>query len=219
MSSCTITTGKEKLVLCEFMANGDLHGWLHGLPAGKPNIDDWSTDTWDYTETDDLGTPHPRTPTPTGVLNWSTRYRIALGVARGLAYLHHAQTKPVIHGHLVPSNILLADELEPRISDFGLHRNDGSSTTDDVYSFGSVLIELITGKSSGSEETVMWARRSVKDGESARVIDSRVKLESESEREMVECLRVGYLCTSEVAEKRPSMQQVLGMLKDVQRPR
>lgn len=212
--------GTEKLIMCEFMSNGDLHGWLHGLPSGKPNVDDWSTDTWDYHETDDPETPPPQTPNSTGVLNWATRHRIGLGVARGLAYLHHAQTKPVVHGHLVPSNVLLADDLEPRISDFGLHRNRGNgteSTANDVYSFGLILFELITGRPVGSEETVMWARKLVKEGQSTKVLDSRMKVDSKSEIEMVECLRVGYLCTADVPGKRPTMQQVVGMLKDVQR--
>ncbi|KAK8660340.1 hypothetical protein V6N13_051268 [Hibiscus sabdariffa] len=123
--------GKEKLVLYEFMANGDLHRWLHELPMGVPNVEDWTTDTWDVIQS------HSHTSLPEKT-NWLT------------------------HGHLVASNILLSDNLEPRISDFEI-RNIGSKNERDkkgesdvefdVYCFGVVLLELLMGKQ-GTEENV-----------------------------------------------------------------
>ncbi|KAM0877374.1 hypothetical protein ACQ4PT_035512 [Festuca glaucescens] len=108
------------------------------------------------------------------VLGWSQRFRIAVGVARGLAYLHSECLQWIIHCDMKPENILLDRDLEPKITDFGLaklldRRRDGSgartaglnsnpgymapewvsnldvSDKVDVYSFGVVLLELVRG--------------------------------------------------------------------------
>eukprot|EP00262_Sarcandra_glabra_P003624 TRINITY_DN14373_c0_g1_i1.p1 TRINITY_DN14373_c0_g1~~TRINITY_DN14373_c0_g1_i1.p1 ORF type:complete len:169 (+),score=23.05 TRINITY_DN14373_c0_g1_i1:74-508(+) len=139
--------------------------------------------------------------------------------------------------------------MQPRLSDFGLAKIvTGSNLEDelsrgtpgymppelseretisvtskaDVYGFGVVLLELITGKKpveddySGERESnlVNWVRGLVRKNEGSMAIDPKIR-GTGLETQMVEGLRIGYLCTADLPSKRPSMQQVVGLLKDI----
>uniref|UniRef100_A0A0E0KQI0 Receptor-like serine/threonine-protein kinase n=1 Tax=Oryza punctata TaxID=4537 RepID=A0A0E0KQI0_ORYPU len=140
--------GDERLLVYEYMSNGSLDTHLFR----SNNI---------------------------GTLNWSTRYQIALGVARGLAYLHESCRDCIIHCDIKPQNILLDDSFVPKIADFGMAKLLGRdfsrvlTTTRgtigylapewisgvaitpkiDVYSYGMVLLEIISGKMNSHRES------------------------------------------------------------------
>ncbi|THU70706.1 hypothetical protein C4D60_Mb08t27790 [Musa balbisiana] len=146
---CCCSSLDSKLLVYEYMENASLHKWLHRkhMAAG--------------------GSPH-ETP-----LDWPRRLEIAIGSARGLCYIHHDCSPPIIHRDVKSSNILLDSEFNVKIADFGLARmvaKPGEPDTVsvvagshgyiapecgysrrlnekvDVYSFGVVLLELTTGR-------------------------------------------------------------------------
>jgi hypothetical protein len=195
------------------MEKGDLHRWLHELPVGSMDTEDIGIDTMEAIDIVDRK--------PAG--DWPTRYRVILGIARGLAFLHQgwagSSGRPIVHGRLVPTNILLGDDMEPRISDFLLHHpSDGETPESDVYRFGTLVFEVVTGQARWNETSTSWARGVIRNRKGLNLVDDRLRDETagtEAEKEMAECLQVGLLCTASSPEKRPTMQQVVGLLKDI----
>ncbi|KAF3772834.1 putative LRR receptor-like serine/threonine-protein kinase [Nymphaea thermarum] len=238
--------GEQRIAIYEFMDHGSLQRWLHDLPIGTQITEDWSNDTW---EEDDGG---GRSTWNEGVTTtWQFRHRVALGTARALAYLHHGCIPQIIHRDVKASSIYLDSSLEPRLSDFGLAKitmidlkSESSSTSwsgylppelvesetydavspkSDVYGFGVVLFELITGKKPVGDDysdrrdtnLVSWVRDLVRKNDASSAIDPKIA-ETGLKAQMVEGLRIGYLCTADLPSKRPSMQQVVGLLKDIE---
>ncbi|KAL5547498.1 hypothetical protein UlMin_002729 [Ulmus minor] len=237
--------GDQRLAIYDYMENGNLQNLLHDLPLGVQTTEDWSTDTWE--EDDNNGIQNVGSE---GLLTtWRFRHKIALGTARALAFLHHGCSPPIIHRDVKASSVYLDYNLEPRLSDFGLAKVFGSGLDEemshgspgyvapefsklevdtptpksDVFCFGVVLFELITGKKPIGDDypeekeanLADWVRGLVRKNKASRAIDQKIR-NTGSEDQMVEALKIGYLCTADLPSKRPSMHQVVGLLKDIE---
>ncbi|KAK7291958.1 hypothetical protein RIF29_07530 [Crotalaria pallida] len=237
--------GDQRIAIYDYMENGNLQNLLYDLPLGVQSTDDWSTDTWE--EVDNNGIQNAGSE---GLLTtWTFRHKIALGTARALAFLHHGCSPPIIHRDVKASSVYLDYDLEPRLSDFGLARIFGSGLDEeiargspgyvppefsqpgfdpatpksDVYCFGVVLFELVTGKKPVEDDyhddkeatLVSWVRGLVRKSQASRAIDPKIR-DTGSNEQMEEALKIGYLCTADLPSKRPSMQQIVGLLKDIE---
>ena len=212
--------GDEKLLVYEYMVNGSLDLWLRNRA--------------DAVE----------------VLDWNKRFKIAMGSARGLNFLHHGFIPHIIHRDIKASNILLDADFEPRVADFGLARlisayethvstslagtcgyippeygqSWRSTTRGDVYSFGVILLELLTGKEpTGSDfkdyveggNLVQWARQLIRAGNAADALDPVVS-DGPWRSSMLKVLHIANMCTADDPVKRPSMLQVVKFLRDAE---
>ncbi|XP_028188151.1 receptor-like serine/threonine-protein kinase ALE2 isoform X3 [Glycine soja] len=180
-------------------------------------------------------------------LDWDARMKIALGAARGLAYLHEDCNPCVIHRDFKSSNILLEHDFTPKVSDFGLARtalNEGNKhisthvigtfgyvapeyamtghllVKSDVYSYGVVLLELLSGRKpvdlsqpAGQENLVAWARPLLTSKEGLqKIIDSVIK-PCVSVDSMVKVAAIASMCVQPEVTQRPFMGEVVQALK------
>ncbi|XP_054813953.1 G-type lectin S-receptor-like serine/threonine-protein kinase At4g27290 isoform X2 [Prosopis cineraria] len=186
--------GEERMLVYEYMPNKSLDSFIFGSPIQRKGLD------------------------------WSKRFHIICGIARGLMYLHQDSRLRIIHRDLKTSNILLDNELNPKISDFGLAKTFGKdenqentrrvigtygymapeyaiyglfSMKSDVFSFGILLLEI--------------AWRLWKEGIPLELIDSHFE-ESCIESEVLRCIHVGLLCMQNHPDDRPNMTSVVVML-------
>ncbi|KAF2290723.1 hypothetical protein P3X46_029295 [Hevea brasiliensis] len=182
------------------------------------------------------------------VMDWTTRLRIALGSAKGLAYLHEDCHPRIIHRDIKAANILLDYNFEAMVADFGLAKLSSDNYThvstrvmgtfgylapeyassgkltekSDVFSFGVMLLELITGKrpvdptNAMEDSLVDWARpllnRSLDDGNHRELVDLRLEnnFNPEEMQRMVACAAASIRHS---ARKRPKMSQIVRALE------
>ncbi|CAD5333326.1 unnamed protein product [Arabidopsis thaliana] len=182
-------------------------------------------------------------------LPWSARYKVALGIADAIAYLHNGTEQCVVHRDIKPSNILLSSKKIPKLCDFGLatwtaapsvpflcktvkgtfgylapeyFQHGKISDKTDVYAFGVVLLELITGRkpiearrASGQENLVVWAKPLLDRGMEAIVelLDPRLKCTRKNSVQMERMIRAAAACVINEESRRPGMEEIVSILK------
>lgn len=217
------TAKKERFLVYEYMANGNLFDLLHptDLEAAKP-------------------------------MEWPLRLKIAIGIARGLAWLHHNCNPRIIHRNISSKCVLLDEDFEPRLSDFGLARLMNLVDTHlstfvngefgdlgyvapeyprtlvatpkgDVYSFGTVLLELITGERPTHVENAPesfkgslaeWILHLSSTSQVSSAIDKSL-LGQGVDNELNQFLRVACNCVSSTPKERPTMFEVFQFLRAI----
>ncbi|KAJ6807301.1 receptor protein kinase TMK1 [Iris pallida] len=180
-------------------------------------------------------------------LTWAERYKIALGVAEALDYLHDSgSTAPVIHRDVKSSNILLSEDFEPRLCDFGLAKWASSSSSHmtcndvagtfgylapeyfmygkvnekiDVYAFGVVLLELLSGRKpidtrseNGNESLVMWAKEILQGGKTKKLVDPCLD-DKYDDDQMERMVLAASLCIRRDPRCRPHIAPIMKLLQ------
>ncbi|KAL8242797.1 hypothetical protein R6Q59_013099 [Mikania micrantha] len=153
------------------------------------------------------------------LLNWDKRYKIILGVARALLYLHKDAPVRVIHSDVNSGNIFLDESLNAKFGylapEYALHGD--LSTKADVYSLGVLILQIITGHKgttidiSSEGGLLKFVERNWFEGTLSNIIDPRIDVDSSSITSFVE---IGWLCVQEDASDRPTTEEVVSMLLD-----
>ncbi|XP_020520627.1 probable receptor-like protein kinase At2g42960 [Amborella trichopoda] len=207
--------GTHRMLVYEYVNNGNLEQWLHGAMRQQ------------------------------GFLTWEARMKVILGTAKALAYLHEAIEPKVVHRDIKSSNILIDEEFNAKVSDFGLAKLLGAGKShittrvmgtfgyvapeyantgllnekSDIYSFGVVLLEAITGRDpvdygrpANEVNLVDWLKMMVGSRRSEEVVDPNMETRP-STRALKRALLVALRCVDPESDKRPKMTQVVRMLE------
>ncbi|KHN42486.1 Phytosulfokine receptor 2 [Glycine soja] len=207
----------DRLLIYSYLENGSLDYWLHESEDGN------------------------------SALKWDVRLKIAQGAAHGLAYLHKECEPHIVHRDIKSSNILLDDKFEAYLADFGLSRllqpYDTHVSTDlvgtlgyippeysqvlkatfkgDIYSFGVVLVELLTGRrpievtvSQRSRNLVSWVLQMKYENREQEIFDS-VIWHKDNEKQLLDVLVIACKCIDEDPRQRPHIELVVSWLDNV----
>ncbi|PIA27606.1 hypothetical protein AQUCO_07600049v1 [Aquilegia coerulea] len=208
---------EEKLVVYEYVPRGSLLFLLHG----------------------DRGSCQAE-------LDWPTRLKIIHGIARGMAFLHtELASYNLPHGNLKSSNIFLGSDYEPLLSDYGFWSVVNptqaaqamfaykapeateyhlASPKSDVYCFGIVILEILTGKfpsqylhnGTGGTDVVQWVLSALLEGKETELFDPEIASASESYNEMEQLLYIGAACVEQSPEKRLAMRDAVRKIEEIQ---
>ncbi|XP_072151799.1 uncharacterized protein [Setaria viridis] len=211
--ACSITNTVCRLLVYEYMPSGSLGDMLHSAKRS--------------------------------ILDWPMRYKIAVNAAEGLSYLHHDCNPPIVHRDVKSNNILLDAEYGAKVADFGVAKTigDGPATMSviagscgyiapeyayslrvneksDIYSFGVVILELVTGMKPmapeiGEMDLVTWVSANIAQNGLESVLDQTLSVAEQFKDEMCKVLKVALLCVSNSPKSRPPMRVVVKMLLEV----
>ncbi|KAL1569402.1 non-specific serine/threonine protein kinase [Salvia divinorum] len=179
-------------------------------------------------------------------LPWPVRYKVAVGIAEAINYLHNGTERCVVHRDIKPSNILVSSKKTPKLCDFGLatwtsapsvpflcktvkgtfgylapeyFQHGKVSDKTDVYAFGVVLLELITGRKPiessrgpGEENLVQWAKPLLQQGGVEKLLDPRLGFTPKSMGQVTRMARAAAACINNEL-RRPEMGEIVTILK------
>ncbi|XVE53954.1 hypothetical protein DITRI_Ditri03aG0043600 [Diplodiscus trichospermus] len=207
---------EEKLIVSEYMPKGSLLYVLHG----------------------DRGTIHAN-------LNWPTRLKIIQGIAQGLDFIHtEFATYTVPHGNLKSSNVLLAENYDPLLSDYAFEpltnasnaaqglfaykspeylQHQQVSPKSDVCCLGILILEIITGKfpcqylsnGKGGIDIVQWVQTSISENQVEELIDPEIADDSGSLNQMIQLLQIGAACTESNPDQRLNLKEAITRIQEV----